>query len=111
MIKKILFLLFTLVNFGTLLSQTDTISVMKYLEFSKKHLETNLDSAKIYADKAIKLSEKNNFYKGLGYGYSNLGIISEYRAEYAQSILNNKKSKEHFEKEILQKELPLLINI
>jgi len=96
---KTYFLLFILIlNFNLLYSQNDTISIMKDIEVSKSFFETNLDSAKIYADKAIKLSKKNNFYKGLGYGYSNLGIISEYRAEYAQSILNNKKSKEYFEK-------------
>lgn len=103
MIRKLLLPLFTILNFVTVYSQADTLAIMEYIEISKKYFGTDLDSAKIYADKAIKLSEKNNFYKGLGYGYSNLGIISEYRAEYAQSILNNKKSKAYFEKGNLTK--------
>jgi len=76
---------------------------MKYIDISKEYFETELDSAEVYANKAIEQSRKINFYKGLGYGYSNLGIISEYRAEYAQSILNNEKSKEYFEKGNLTK--------
>ncbi|WP_034057409.1 tetratricopeptide repeat-containing sensor histidine kinase [Lacinutrix jangbogonensis] len=76
---------------------------MKHLNVSKAFYNTNLDSAEIYANKAIEYSEKNNFYKGLGYGYSNLGIIYEYRGEYAQSILNNEKSKEFFIKGNLTK--------
>ena len=103
MVKKLLVSLVAILNFATAYSQADTLAIMEYIEISKKHFGTDLDSAKIYADKAIKLSEKNNFYKGLGYGYSNLGIISEYRAEYAQSILNNKKSKAYFEKGNLTK--------
>ena len=103
MIKKTVFLLFIILHSISSYSQSDTLAIMKYIDISKEYFETNLDSAKIYANKAIKLSEKNNFYKGLGYGYSNLGIISEYRAEYAQSILNNEKSKEYFEKGNLTK--------
>ncbi|MDC9723959.1 MAG: tetratricopeptide repeat-containing sensor histidine kinase [Urechidicola sp.] len=76
---------------------------MKYISISKEYLETNLDSSEVYANKAIEQSKKNNFHKGLGYGYSNLGIISEYRGAYAQSILNNKKSKAYFEKGNLTK--------
>ena len=103
MIKKILFFLFTFISLSPLFSQSDTIAILKYITLSKKHIETNLDSAEIYANKAIEHSKKVNFYKGLGYGYSNLGIISEYRGAYAQSILNNEQSKEYFEKGNLTK--------
>ena len=97
MFKKTLSFILLIISCASY-SQADTLSVMKHLELSKKYIETNLDSAEVYANKAIKHSIKINFYKGLGYGYSNLGIISEYRAQYAQSILYNEKSKEYFEK-------------
>jgi len=101
--KKILFLLFVLINLSPLFSQSDTIAIMKYIDISKKFFDKSLDSAEVYANKAIEQSKENNFYKGLGYGYSNLGIVYEYRGAYAESILNNEKSKEYFKKGNLTK--------
>ena len=98
MFKKITFFFFVFLSVVKVSSQVDTIAIEEYIQVSKEFYNTNLDSSEVYANKAIKLSKQINYYKGLGYGYSSLGIISEYRANYAQSILNNKKSKAYFEK-------------
>ena len=103
MYKKIVFLFFIFLSVYSMNSQGDTISIMKYIQASKEFYNTDLDSAEVYAKKAIEYSEKINFYKGLGYGYSSLGIINEYRSEYANSILFNEKSKEFFIKGDLTK--------
>ncbi|MBE9491025.1 MAG: tetratricopeptide repeat-containing sensor histidine kinase [Bacteroidetes bacterium] len=103
MLKKKVFFLFIYLSAYSMNAQGDTISVMKYIQASKEFYNTNLDSAEVYANKAIEYSEKINFYKGVGYGHASLGIINEYRSEYANSILFNEKSKEFFIKGDLTK--------
>ena len=98
MIRKLLLSLFAILNFVSVHSQADTLAIMEYIEVSKEYFGTELDSAEVYANKAIEQSQEINFYKGLGYGYSNLGIVNEYRGLYAQSILDYQKSKTYFEK-------------
>ncbi|NQX99417.1 MAG: tetratricopeptide repeat protein, partial [Flavobacteriales bacterium] len=105
LIKKIMhkvqFLLFLLfLNFSTVFCQADTTLIMSYIKSAEKNYAVNLDLdlATVFAKKAINLSEKITFYKGLGYGYSALGIIDEYKGNYAESILNYESSKKHFTK-------------
>jgi len=104
-IKNPLFLIFFICQ--SVFSQTDTIAIMKYIQLSKDNYGTHLDSAEIYANEAIKHAQLINFNKGLGYGYSNLGIINEYKGDYTKSILYYEKSKEVFTKGNITKGIAL----
>jgi tetratricopeptide (TPR) repeat protein len=55
-------------------------------ELSWTYRNSNMSLADSFARAAITLSDKLNYYKGLGYGYVRLAIVSRTRGEYADAI-------------------------
>lgn len=90
--------LFTLASFfvlfGTNLyaSRTDTAYINQINKRSFELRESNPDSCKLLADKAIALSEKISYAKGLGDGYTRLGLLEKNKGNFEGAIRFYQKS-------------------
>jgi two-component system sensor histidine kinase UhpB len=90
--------LFTLASFFVLFganlyaSRTDTAYINQINKRSFELRETNPDSCKLLADEAIALSEKINYAKGLGDGYTRLGLLEKNKGNFEGAIRFYQKS-------------------
>jgi adenylate cyclase len=67
-------------------SPEDTSRINLMLALSKNYMKSNLDSGLYYADKAIELSKKFNYPKGLALGFKNAGIAYYTQGKYVETI-------------------------
>ena len=90
--------LFTLASFFVLFgnslnaSNTDTVYINQINERSFDLRDSNPDSCKILAEEAITLSKKINYAKGLGDGYTRLGILEKNKGNFQDAIAYYQKS-------------------
>ncbi|MBC8111318.1 MAG: tetratricopeptide repeat protein [Verrucomicrobia bacterium] len=67
-------------------SMSDTLYINVLNQTAEKNLNSNPDTAFVYAKKALQLAEKHSFCKGLAQGYENLGWIFYNQGVFKQSI-------------------------
>lgn len=77
---------FVLCNVCAFGDGVDTAYINQLNKQSFDYRKTNPDSAKILADKAIKLSEEINYTKGLGDGYTRLGILEKSKGNFESAV-------------------------
>src|SRR6185503_9427987 len=65
-------------------SDTSLINSLNTLSFNLRN--KNPDSCRLLAQQAIALSEKINYARGLGDGYTRLGIVSKNEAKFDSAI-------------------------
>lgn len=71
----------------------DTNLARNYYEIASAFNRINLDSSKIFADKALALSTALNHKKGISSAYNALGIYYHLSSQFEKAILNYEKSK------------------
>ncbi len=69
---------------------TTYINTINQLSFDLR--ESNPDSCKLLAEEAIRLSEKIKYTRGLGDGYTRLGLLEKNKGNYTGAITYYKKS-------------------
>ncbi len=72
--------------------------IKAYLSLSKMYMSSNLDTALIYANQALKISRKIKSDKYLAESLASLGTIYYYTSQYYLSINKNKEAANLFEK-------------
>ncbi len=75
----------------------DTTAVNHLLDIASTLIKSNPDSSMTYAYKAIVLSEKLSFKRGLAYAYKNMGLAHYYKGEYSYALIFWNKSLALFE--------------
>jgi adenylate cyclase len=70
----------------------DSTKANLFYSFSDAYAESNLDSAKSYAQKCLTISEKIGYKKGIGNGYNNLAFIARIKNELQQQLDYHKKA-------------------
>lgn len=77
--------------------QEDTSSINALNKLALYYLETADDSCLLMSEKAITLSRKMNFKKGIAEGYSNIGSFYNGKGEYQTALKNYIESFKLFE--------------
>lgn len=67
-------------------SKQDTDKVLLLYGLSREFFNSDIDRAEKYANRALFLSERLGFKKGIALSYNNLGIINYYKAIYSVAI-------------------------
>ena len=78
-------------------AQQDTNKVLLLHELSREFFSNDLERAMKYTNRALFLSEKLDYKKGIALSYNNLGIIHYYKAIYSQALEYHDKSLELME--------------
>lgn len=73
-------------------SNQDTLKVAALLQISFAINNVNTDSALVYADKALKLSENLKWSKGLVTSYRQKGLVYYYKSDYLNALLFSQKA-------------------
>ena len=95
--KTLLFALIFFISFFSLKSQNNEI--INDLEKSKGFYNSNLDSARFYANLALKKADILHSNTLQGQAYSNLGVTFWYLAKYDSARLQFENAIPYFEKE------------
>jgi tetratricopeptide (TPR) repeat protein len=66
--------------------QEDTVFINQLNKTSEQNLNSHPDTAFVFAKKALSLSEKSNYVKGLAHGYENLGWIFYNQGIFKQAV-------------------------
>lgn len=82
---------------ATAKKEADKIDAMNWLAF-RYCQDYELDSSRTWVQKAVSLSEQNNYHKGLGFANLNLGNLKSAVYEISESVQFFKKSIVEFEK-------------
>lgn len=82
---------------ATAKKETDRIDAMNWLAF-RYYYEYELDSSRVWVQKALSLSEQYNYHKGLGFANLNLGNLRSAVYEISASVPFFEKSIAEFEK-------------
>ena len=72
-------------------STQDTLLARNYHEIASAFNRVNLDSSKLFADKALMLSLKLGYKKGISSAYNALGIYYHLSSKFDEAILNYQK--------------------
>lgn len=78
-------------------NEMEKIDAMNWLAF-RYYQEYEVDSSRVWVQKALSLSEKHNYHKGLGFANLNLGNLKSAVYEISASVPFFKKSIAEFEK-------------
>ncbi len=73
-------------------TKIDTIKINILYKLSKKEIYNNPEKAIKYSEKALHLSEKNNYDKGKAQSLDIFGIYHQYKGEYSEADSLYKKS-------------------
>jgi len=73
-------------------AQQDTNKVLLLHDLSREFFSNDLERAMKYTNRALFLSEKLDYKKGIALSYNNLGIIHYYKAIYSQALEYHDKS-------------------
>ena len=76
----------------------DSIMIEEYLQLSLEYRHKNIDSAQIYAQKSVDLSEKNSYTSGLIRAKEQMAWLESYRGNTEHAIELILQSKEEAEK-------------
>ncbi len=75
-------------------SKPDTNLAITYNEIAHSYNRINIDSTKVFADKALSLSAKLGFKKGMASAYNSLGIHYHLTSQFDNAIKYYQKSKD-----------------
>jgi len=67
-------------------SRQDTDKVLLLYELSREFFNSDIDRAEKYSNRALFLSERLDFKRGIALSYNNLGIINYYKAIYSVAL-------------------------
>ncbi|WOD43701.1 tetratricopeptide repeat-containing sensor histidine kinase [Hwangdonia lutea] len=73
----------------------DTLRVATLIKLSYNINNINSDSALVYIDKALLLSEKLNWGKGIALSYRQKGLIFYYKSDYFSALMFSQKALEN----------------
>jgi len=79
-------------------AKEDTLKIIQLNRLSKAFQLINLDTAKTFAQKALKLSEKNDYSLGIGKSNYNLSNIFYYTSKYDTALIFANKAMQMFKK-------------
>jgi len=80
-------------------SNIDTVKINTYFKLTTLYKNSDLKITDSLSNIILILSKKNNFLKGFGYYYFNLGAISKSKGDFNSAIHNFNKSKYYFNKQ------------
>lgn len=75
-------------------ARQDTNKVLLLYELSREFFNSDIDRAEKYSNRALFLSEKLGYKKGIALSYNNLGIINYYKAIYSVALSYHDRSLE-----------------
>jgi two-component system, sensor histidine kinase PdtaS len=75
-------------------SKQDTNKVLLLYNLSKEFFNSDIDRAEKYSNRALFLSERLGYKKGIAMSYNNLGIINYYKAVYNVALTYHDRSLE-----------------
>lgn len=75
-------------------SKQDTNKVLLLYELSREFFNSDIVGSEKYANRALFLSQKLGYKKGIALSYSNLGIINYYKAVYNVALSYHERSLE-----------------
>ena len=75
-------------------SKQDTAKVMLLYQLSREFFNNDIDKAEKYSNRALFLSEKLGYKRGIALSYNNLGIINYYKAIYNVALSYHDRSLE-----------------
>ena len=75
-------------------SKQDTNKVLLLYELSREFFNNDIVGSEKYANRALFLSEKLGYKRGIALSYSNLGIINYYKAIYGVALSYHERSLE-----------------
>ncbi len=75
-------------------SKQDTNKVILLYDLSREFFNSDISRAEKYSNRALFLSEKLGFKKGIALSYNNLGIINYYKAIYSVALSYHDRSLE-----------------
>lgn len=75
-------------------SKQDTNKVLLLYELSREFFNSDIDRAEKYSNRALFLSERLDYNKGIAMSYNNLGIINYYKAIYNVALSYHDRSLE-----------------
>lgn len=70
----------------------DSVKADILYQLSREYWSGNLDTAALYADRVLSLSEKINYKEGIGNAYASRGVIYWFQGDYINALLYNEKS-------------------
>src|SRR5690606_28875098 len=73
-------------------SDQDTLKISALIQISNAVNTINTDSALVYADKAIQLSENINWATGLATSYRQKGLVFYYKSDYLSALMFSQKA-------------------
>ncbi|WP_100611366.1 tetratricopeptide repeat-containing sensor histidine kinase [Confluentibacter lentus] len=73
-------------------SDQDTLKISALIQISNAINTINTDSALVYADKAIKLSENINWATGLATSYRQKGLVFYYKSDYLSALMFSQRA-------------------
>lgn len=73
-------------------SNQDTLKISTLVQISYAINTINTDSALVYADKAIQLSENLNWATGLATSYRQKGLVFYYKSDYVNALMFSQKA-------------------
>lgn len=86
-------------------SNQDTLKIGTLIQLSYELNNINTDSALVYANKALQLSENIKWNKGLAKAYRQKGLVFYYKSDYLNALTSSQKALEYtkfFESELLE---------
>lgn len=75
-------------------AKQDTNKVLLLYELSREFFNNDIDRAEKYSNRALFLSQKLGYKKGIALSYNNLGIINYYKAIYSVALSYHDRSLE-----------------
>ena len=75
-------------------SKQDTNKVLLLYDLSREFFNSDIDRAEKYSNRALFLSERLGYKKGIAMSYNNLGIINYYKAAYNVALTYHDRSLE-----------------
>lgn len=75
-------------------AKQDTNKVLLLYELSREFFNSDIDRAEKYCNRALFLSERLDYKKGIALSYNNLGIINYYKAIYSAALSYHDRSLE-----------------
>jgi signal transduction histidine kinase len=79
-------------------AKEDTARVKILNEISEKLEYTDLETAIKYGEYSLKLAQKNNYQKGIGDAYNNLGLLYFSKSDYVRSLKSIYKAIDTYDK-------------
>lgn len=74
------------------MARPDTQQVLTLIELGKQHYQADPTKARFYASKAVEMSQRLNYPKGLAKGYDILGVVNWVQANYSEAYAYFTKS-------------------